>query len=99
MAVPFTQYLRPDGRKHPISIELDEVTEAKAQLILSEGLVFECEVLTTNMVSLTITSQERDEDIRLAPNGPKVPTKVAELINEFDLDAYRSRNRIRPAAQ
>jgi hypothetical protein len=83
-AVPFTQYLPPDGRKKEVFIEVDQETGEMAALILTRGFVFECEVLRTGDVSLTITDpEEGDVDIRVIPNGPKVPEAVRDLIRNF----------------
>ena len=92
MAVQFTQYLRPHGKRQLIEIDLDEATEKKAQEIKAAGLCFECEVLGDDITcSFTVTDGLRgvDVDIRLATNGPEVPIKVAELINNFDLVKYQ----------
>lgn len=90
MSIPFTQYLLPDGRKKEVTIDLEPEVEEKAQKIMASGLVFECEMLSDYAtVSLTITSDERDEAIKICPNGPQVPDKVKELIMDFDLERYK----------
>lgn len=92
MAIPFTQYLMPDGCKRGISIEMPSEVEVKAQKILEAGYRFECEMLSDyKSVSFTITAPYGDEgspiDIayKLAPNGPEVPKAVEALIMEFKL--------------
>lgn len=96
-AVPFTQYLLPDGRRRPVEIQMDDETVAKAQQLLDTGLRFECEVLRNGVVSFTIVGylpsikEEGDVDIKLVPNGSGVPDAVKEMIMGFDLDAYTER--------
>lgn len=86
MSIPFTQYMRPDGRKVAVSIELDEETETKAQEFIDVGGWFECEHLTTGHASLTACWNMPDGDndiaIRVVPNGPLVPDAVASIIYE-----------------
>ena len=55
--IPFTQYLLPNGRRKEVTIEVDQDVAEKARELIAEGLAFECEVLTTGHVSLTITDQ------------------------------------------
>lgn len=88
--IPFTQYMLPNGRKVETSIEVDRDVADKAHSLIIEGLRFECEVLTTGDVSLTITDPEvGDLDIRIVSNGPGVREAVEELVREFDLAAAR----------
>lgn len=85
--IPFTQYLRPDGRIRETGISRPADVEAKAQEILNAGYRFECEELHTKDVSLTIFDPEAEEDvaIELVPNGPAVPAAVDKLIMSFEL--------------
>jgi len=85
--IPFTQFLRPDGRKKEVLFVCDdsEVLE-KALLIIQRGLKFECEELMTGTVSLTIGNEDEDLAFVLVPNGPQVPGAVKALVIEFNLD-------------
>lgn len=85
--IHFIQYLRPDGRRSPVTINRPETIVKKADFILSHGFRFECEVLTTNQVSFTIFDPETDLDaaIRICDNGPDVPSVVDALILAFDV--------------
>ena len=86
--IPFTQYLRPDGRPKRVTIERSAAIESKAADILKQGLVFECEVLHDGTISLTITDpDEGDLAIELCPNGPAVPEAVDRLIEGFRAEA------------
>jgi hypothetical protein len=86
MAIPFTQYLRPDGRRHQVYIDRSKEVEDKAQEIIDRGHRFEVELLRTGVVSFTITALNRDDPdvaIKLAMNGPAVEDAVDALVNEF----------------
>jgi hypothetical protein len=80
--IPFTQYLRPDGRQIDTEIERPEEIEIQAHALISFGCHFDAEVLRTGEVSLTC---ERNGDvlaIRVCENGPPVLTAVDEVVAE-----------------
>lgn len=90
-SIPFTQYLLPDGRKRPVEIEVADDVGEIARGLINQGLLFECEVLTTGHVSLTITDPEDgDLDIRVRDNGPGIREAVEEMVRGFDLEAARA---------
>jgi hypothetical protein len=87
MSIPFTQYLRPDGRTRDEWIDgRPPEIEQLAQQFIAAGGKFEAEVLTTGYVSLTAVFEMNDEmediAIRVVPNGPEVLTAVDELVRE-----------------
>lgn len=83
-AIPFTQYMRPNGRAMPVTIDVEDDVAAKARTIIDSGLELECEVLSNGRVSFTITHpDDGDLDIRVCENGPNVPYHVAHLILNF----------------
>lgn len=79
--IPFTQYMRPDGRKVEQFAPMPEGYEEKVKAILAAGLKFEAEVLTTGTVSLTISNGEEDIAIELSSNGPEVEKALIRLID------------------
>ncbi len=82
--IPFTQYLRPCGRKKEISIERPTEVCEKAMEIINAGYSFEIEVLTTGHVSMTISDDEGDYDMKLVNNnGGDVADAVDKMINRF----------------
>lgn len=87
MSIPFTQYLRPNGRRVEVDIDRPEEIERKAQQIIAAGYVFECEHLSTGHASLTIADPEKEEDvaIEVVMNGPDVPAAVDRLVSKFML--------------
>lgn len=82
-AIEFTQYIMPYGRPQPVSIDRPDEIAAKAKAITDEGYRFECEVLSTGEVSLTVCDDDGDLDIEVVPNGPSVPEAVDRLITRF----------------
>lgn len=87
MYIPFVQYLRPDGRRRDTRMHTaDRVLYAKSQAILDSGFVFETELLTGDIVSLTITHPTAGDMVcELVRNGPDVPARVASMITKFDV--------------
>jgi len=86
VGIPFTQYMRPNGRAMPVTIDMPDEVAAKGHEIIESGLELECEVLSNGRVSFTITHpDDGDLDIRVCENGPNVPHHVADLILNFAL--------------
>ena len=81
--IPFTQYLRPDGRAVPVSIDRPEEISTLAQRIIDAGFQFECEHLSTGHASLTIAGPDYDEDIEVVENGPAVPVAIDRMVKRF----------------
>jgi hypothetical protein len=81
--IPFTQYLRPDGRKVEVSIDRPDDIYGLAKSIIERGYRFECEHLSTGHASLTIAGNYDDEDIEVVANGPKVPIAIDRMIKRF----------------
>jgi hypothetical protein len=81
--IPFTQYLRPNGRKIEVSIERPKDIYDKAMGIVEAGYCFEIEVLNTGHVHMTITNDEGDQDSEVVKNGPEVPIAVDRMITRF----------------
>lgn len=82
--IHFTQFLLPDGRRNPIEIWRPASIADKADAIRDAGFRFECEVLSTGHVSLTITDDEMDRAIEIVANGPGVLAAVDRLIEGFN---------------
>jgi hypothetical protein len=84
VSIPFTQYLRPDGRRTLVDIDRSAETEALAREFIDSGGYFECEELTTGHASFTaghVWEQERgDIAIEVVRNGPAVPDAVDRLV-------------------
>jgi len=84
MTIPFTQYLRPDGRKRATEIEMPEEVEKIAKAFIDSGGRYECEELTTGHASFTAVKFGEDVAIQLCMNGPKVPETVEQLIRKSE---------------
>lgn len=84
-AIPFTQFVPPHGKRRQTSIEVADDVHEKAMALIADGLTFECEVLSTGDVSMTITDPENgDLDIRIRPNGPGIREAVEDMVRKFD---------------
>lgn len=80
-AIPFTQFLRPDGRQREVSIQRPADVADKAYKLISAGCRFEIEELTTGQVSMTVERDDPDGEaevlaMEIVPNGPRVPGAV-----------------------
>ena len=84
MSIPFTQYLRPNGRKRPVDIERSPEIEAIAQRFIESGGKYECEELSTGHASLTAVKYGDDVAIELTMNGPSVPDAVDRLVKKSE---------------
>lgn len=90
--IPFTQYIRPNGRKIKTGIARPKKIYDKAQKIIDKGYRFEAEVLITGHVSLTIVDKKgKDVDIEVVKNGPEVAIAVDALINRFKMGYLKRR--------
>ena len=78
--------MRPDGRKHPATIERPPEIETLAKAIMQAGCRFEIEVLLTGEVSMEIVRDVPEPDmddsiaIEICPNGPQLPEAVDRLV-------------------
>lgn len=86
--IPFTQSLRPDGHRTPITIDRPAEIESLARKLIEEGCSFEIEELRTGIVSMTCERDARAGELEdpvvlaheLCPNGPRVPRTVDTLV-------------------
>lgn len=80
--IPFTQYLRPDGRRVPVEISVSAGIYALARRVIDAGGCFEVEHLRGNYAWLTAAYRDHDIAIRVVKNGPEVPPAVDALVIE-----------------
>lgn len=85
--VPFTQYLRPNGRQRPVSIERTTEVATLAMKVRDAGFRFDIEELMTGHVSMTVESNTPDAHgdyptiaHEICANGPDVHRAVDRLI-------------------
>lgn len=93
--IPFTQYLRPDGRKRDTSIERPDEVFTKAKAVIKAGGRFEIEELQDGTVSMTVEHPDAEEEGQsvshlLCPNGPAVPATVDRLVEDAYLRLVRT---------
>jgi hypothetical protein len=80
MSIPFIQFLRPDGRRKAVEIDMPEEVENLAATLIEAGCRFEIEELTTGMVNMECMLENYCVAGELCPNGPPVPDAVEKLI-------------------
>lgn len=82
--IPFTQFLMPDGRKNPVTIDRPEPISTLAHAIIERGYRFECEMLSDyRTTSFTISDDDADHEIEVCSNGPDVPIRIDAMIERF----------------
>jgi len=82
-AIPFKQFLYPNGQERQVSVVRPLEIMKKAEKIIHNGYEFQCEVLSTGEVSFTISDEDGDHAIEIVENGPGVPEAVDRLVNKF----------------
>jgi hypothetical protein len=80
--IPFTQFMLPNGRKVPVTIDRPDAVALKAGKVIARGGQFACEVLTTGGVSFTVEYDDEDICIEVCQNGPQVFAAVDRLVEE-----------------
>jgi enoyl-CoA hydratase/carnithine racemase len=81
--IPFTQYLMPDGERRKQFFDRPPEVETKAKRLIASGAVFESEVLTTGLVSLTCELLDEEETLahEICAKGPDVLDAIDRLVN------------------
>lgn len=91
IAIPFTEYVLPNGRKAQIEITRPAEIGVRARSIIAAGYRFEIETLTTGKVSLTIVDADPEADdpdvaIELCAKEDVGPA-VDRLVSRFTIPA------------
>ena len=94
MAIPFTQFLRPDGRKTSVSIDMPEEIELMATALIESGYKFEIEELSTGMVHMDCSTYgaEGPVALELCQNGPPVIAAVERLVRDSHITVFGDKN-------
>jgi len=84
--IPFTQFLRPDGRRKDTWIDMPVEVELQARRFIEEGGSYTSEILPGNDVSLcaefTVDGERQDVVCIIVLNGPDVVAGVTRLVYE-----------------
>lgn len=79
--IPFTRYIRPNGRRSQDSVSRPKEIADKAQVLIDKGCKFTVEDLGTGMISLCVEYEGNDIGIELSENDKSVLDAVDTLIN------------------
>lgn len=86
MAIPFTQYLRPHGKKRLMTIRRSPDVEAMAKYLIGRGYKFDIEELLTGVISMTCELVGKSEELPVAieqcQNGPPVLDAIDRLVKK-----------------
>ena len=75
-----TQILLPYGKRCTVYGPICLEREADYTAMLEAGFGIEMEMLTTGEVSITISSEHEDVDIRVVSNGPSVRAAIESML-------------------
>lgn len=89
--IPFTQFLRPDGRRRQGTFSRSVATEAQAAQLLKAGYRFEIEELATGQVSMECLNDKVTLAGELCDNGPA----VLEAVDRMIATAYKAMEELR----
>lgn len=90
MSIHFTQFLRPNGQKKPVVIDMNEDVEKLANQLISNGYKFEIEELSTGVIHMDCSKEDQDPiAIELCQNGPPVVDTVERLVRTAHERAFR----------
>ena len=86
MLVPVTQFMRPNGRRKELAIEIKDECKEKYDELYECGATLTAEQLMTGVVSQTITLDNFNFDIILTPGSSLEGNKEAleEMILRFN---------------
>lgn len=80
--IKFKQFLFPDGREVEVTIDRPEPVADRASVLQDNGFSLEIEN-KDGQIWMSCINREREEFIDLVcDNGPDVPMKIDEMINE-----------------
>jgi hypothetical protein len=82
MSIPFTQYLLPNGRQRPMTIDMPEDVEKKAHALIERGCHFDIEILRTEEVSMTCECGDEMLACEICENGPQIKEAVRDLVED-----------------
>jgi len=86
-----TQYLRPDGRKKEIIVEIPDEYEKIIKKIKENSCIITCEQLTTGEAAQYITSEEYgDYDIQITKCGKEADKALLEMIKRFNEKDFKN---------
>jgi hypothetical protein len=84
--IPFTQFLRPDGRRTATIIDMPQEICELAQEFIAAGGSYTSEMLSTGEVSLCaeleVEEERQDVVCIVGLNNSTVPDNVADLVRE-----------------
>lgn len=100
MIIESTQFLRPDGRRRKLQLDIPDEYYSQYYLIHSCGCWLTCEQLMSGMAAHYITNEHGDFITKLSPAKEDGVTDEAvadktllEMINEFDKDKFEAWNK------
>jgi len=84
--IPFTQFVRPDGKRRATVIDMPAEVELLARCFIEAGGSYTSELVYAGVVSFcaefTLEGERQDVVSVVGPNGPGVEEAVERLVRE-----------------
>lgn len=88
MIIKITQYLRPNGRKKQMELEIPDKYKDQYHLILSCDCEITCEQLMSKKAIQYISHDRGDFDIRMTNSFGPAYKALLDMISNFDKDKF-----------
>lgn len=96
MGIPFTQFLRPNGEKVYVSIDMPQEIEQMANYLVEKGYKFEMEQLKTGKIHMDCSKEgaEGPVALELCDDGPSLVKCVERLVKESHYIVFSKNNTV-----
>jgi len=88
MKIMVTQFLRPNGRKKELPLEIPDTYQGQYNLIKQCNCSITCEQLTTGEAAQYISHAKGDFDIKVTPCFEAADKALLEMILAFDKNVF-----------
>jgi len=88
MKITVTQFLRPNGRKKELLLEIPDSYQEQYKLIKQCGCYISCEQIQTGEAAQYITHKTGDFAIKVTPCFETADNALLEMIAAFNKDAF-----------
>lgn len=84
MKLTVTQFMRPDGRRKPITLEIPDDCKSKVEEFQACGCEITCEQMMNGQAVQYISHDEGDFAIEMSNSGKDADAALLKMIRGFD---------------
>lgn len=88
MDLTVTQFMRPDGRRKPIVLQIPDDCEAKVKELQACGCEITCEQMMNGQAVQYISHNEGDFAIEMSSSGKDADAALLKMIRGFDTATF-----------